>query len=226
MRLQRHDMVLLQAQTAANITRELLDYHGIDEKKVILSEWYLLLVNGLIPAIIRRGDDLEKSQKGKIPIGISLPFRMEGQRVRFASWIDQQDILRVISPFQISSLPFKTLSNSLATLRQLINQWPVATTGLGIWGANALEILTGLNYTDDKSDVDILINCNEIDKLKKINKLVELLEMQHLCRIDIELTLDNNYGISLKEFFQHSSYVLGKSLTDVILLNKSEIVLN
>lgn len=223
MRLQRHDMVLFKQDAAIDITKKLLKYHNINECNVVLSEWYLLLVNGLIPGIVRRDDDADRINKGDVPIGISLPLRVDGQRVRFACWIAKHDILRVITPFQVPVLPFRASTKSLTVLKALMDEWPLAKSNLGIWGANALEIITGLNYTDAHSDLDIIICPEEKKALNNVYHLIELLEKKFQCRIDAELRLDNNYGVSLKEFFQQNKYILGKCLTDVSLLNKSDL---
>lgn len=223
MQLQRHDMVFFRQEVAARITDELLTHHQMNRQHVMLSEWYLKLLNGLVPSIVRRDGDAERIKKGDIPIGISLPLRIDGQRIRFASWVNERDILRVITPFQVTNFSFCPSSPSLSALKMLMDAPFLNNQILGVWGANALEIITGLAYTDNKSDLDIIVRSQDRELLNKTNRLIESLEKKFLCRIDVELKLSNDYGISLKEFFQHGAYVLGKGLTDVTLLSKSSL---
>ena len=80
----------------------------------------------------------------------------------------------------------------------------------------------GLPYTDDNSDIDLIV------KPAGYNRLLQFYRAAQACcddiNMDFELDLPNGYGVKLAEMFMETQTVLGKSLEDVSLLNRKDIM--
>lgn len=223
MQIERHGLIMLSTEAAQRIASRVWN-EWFKQSNLSQSEWYLSLLNGLIPAIARRGSE-DEFQYG-IPVGISLPVRLQSQRVRLTECLKENEVARYVTPYQVASLPHMSTSLSLQVFSEFAENWPFAKEQLGIWGSNALQIITGLEYTDKSSDLDVLIRgCNK-EQLVVVNNYVGELERKHNIRIDIEIALDNGYGINFKEFIQPGKRILAKGLTDVVLLDKTELAIN
>lgn len=218
--IERHGLIMLSTESAQRIAGRVWN-EWFKHSNLSQSDWYLSLLNGLIPAIVRRGTE-EERQYG-IPVGISLPVRLQSQRLRMADCLKENEVVRYITPYQVASLPYLPLTPSLKALNELSTHFPVKKEQLGVWGSNALQIITGLEYTDKQSDLDILIRHCDRKQMADINELVIHLEKEYQLRIDIEIALDNGYGINLKEFLQPGKRILAKGITDVVLLDKADL---
>jgi malonate decarboxylase holo-[acyl-carrier-protein] synthase len=220
MLMERHGLIMLSTDAAQRIAirvwNEWFKQHNLSQ-----SEWYLSLLNGLIPAIVRRGTEQEH-QHG-IPVGVSLPIRWQNQRLRLAECLRENEAVRYVTPYQIAPLPFLATTASLQTFSQLYQHWPLKKDQLGVWGSNALQIITGLSYTDSRSDLDVLVRSELYSELAAVHSIVTELEQKNSIKIDVEIALNNGYGINLKELLQPGKRILAKGLNDVLLINKSEL---
>lgn len=214
----RHNLVFLTAGALTKLIEQVntrLSLSAIEHSK-----WAIALRQGLIPGIIRRGCAAELA--AGIPIGISLPVRVAQQRVRVAAVIAVNEIMHRLTPYQVANLDFDPITASLQVCRQLIDKY--SADNLGIWGSNALQIVTGLNYTDHLSDVDMLTNRIDKHNWQQLYRDIQRLEDKYQLRVDIEITLPNGYGINLKEYFNQTKWVLGKSVSDVVLIDKKTLL--
>ena len=89
-------------------------------------------------------------------------------------------------------------------------------------GSAALELATGLPYTDEASDIDILLKPAPYDKLLDFYRTAK--ENFGEIPMDFELDLPNGYGVKLAEVFMDTKTVLGKSLDNVEILNRKDIM--
>ena len=94
--------------------------------------------------------------------------------------------------------------------------------GLGYARNSGLEIATGLPYTDEASDLDFLIKPAEYLKLESFYAECRA-EFKNI-NMDFELELPNGYGVKLAEIFMQTRTVLGKSIKNVDLLYKKDIM--
>ena len=107
-------------------------------------------------------------------------------------------------------------------VRQLYELAYVFDLQIGVLGSAALELITGLPYTDENSDIDLIV------KPAGYNRLLQFYRAAQACcneiKMDFELDLPNGYGVKLAEIFMETQTVLGKSLEDVSLLNRKDVM--
>ena len=175
-----------------------------------------------IPAIVRRSEIPLKGDQ--IGVGFTSPYLNCNTRVKGSSIISASDIQLSYTPFDIVEISYiKRDLQVFNVLEELCSFAKEYSIKLGVWGSVALEILTTLNYCHVYSDLDILIE-EKSHTLRTLfyEKVLEL-ERRFTIRIDTEVSLENGYGISLKELFLEGSTVLGKSINDITIIDKSII---
>ena len=213
--LKRHNLVYLTSEGRQQVLKQLEPHYSGDELTLV-TQLFKGSVN--IPGIIRR-DDTDNT-------GIALGFvpcaSIDGRRLRLGAFTDSAAICRVQTPYEFltgSIIERTQCMQAAAYVKSL-----AASFGLliGALGSAGLEIATGLPYTDDASDLDVLIKPASYDKLHSFYGKAQ----QELAGInmDFELDLPNGYGVKLAEVFMETQTVLGKSLNDVELLAKADLL--
>jgi phosphoribosyl-dephospho-CoA transferase len=186
-------------------------------KKILIPQ----LAGARIPGIVRRADG--SSKFGDIPVGFSAPTCGPKGRTRLASFVRSEEIDHVTSPFELLSEEFDLPRNACMTALAYCRDQATATgLELGVWGSAALELYTGLPYTHDGSDLDLLIAAAPLEMLSVFLRQINGVEAHYGLRIDAEVTLINGYGVHLKELLGSSRSVLGKGRNDAVLLTREE----
>lgn len=174
-----------------------------------------------IPGIVRRADVALPA--GAVAVGFSSPCAGPDGRLRLAATIDVANIVDVMSPYALMAMPISGRTRSLRTLQAAGELSGRLGLRLGVWGSAALEVCTGLPYTHQASDLDLLVAPAPLEVLTCFLKEMYKLEQQCALRIDIELDLSDGYGVQLKELMGSGRIILGKSLVDVALLSREHI---
>lgn len=211
--LQRHDLLQISVQAAQRI------FSQWDTSRVA---WQQALVAGDLPGIVRR--HLEGESQNEIALGFSFPERINGQRRRFSSTVMPEEVVCLLTPFEIAQRTFAIRTPALMALADLRERFAFLNCIPGVWGSTALEIVSGFHYTDYQSDLDIVIDIYPVDQLHVIYQCLLQLEQQHDLRIDIEVRWPTGYGINLKELMTRQGKVLGKSLKDVRLFDRQVLL--
>ncbi len=176
-----------------------------------------------VPGIARREEGTLRP--GFIPVGFSAPMINNEGRLRVAAFIREEDVVRTTSPYELLSLTAALPRNACNTaLAHARDQAKGLHLVLGVWGSAALELYTGLPCTHQDSDLDLLVAVAPQQSLSLFLHKIESIEAHLNLRIDVELDLANGYGVHLKELFGQGRTVLGKSLTDVALLSRKQIL--
>ena len=214
--LNRHDLVYISQTAKQRMLAEVAKlYQG--EQLLMIKE--LFSAEQLIPGIVRRAEELTDKL---IPLGFVHPKRLAGNRLRVASFSEVSAIEKFCTPYQVLQQEIKLHNRCLQCLREIVllsNQYQLE---IGVLGSAALELVTGLRYTDNNSDLDLLIKPAAGEKIKDFYKAAQNIGKD--INIDLELALPNGYGIKVAELFRDTQTVLGKSLKDVRLLSKQEIL--
>lgn len=174
-----------------------------------------------IPGIVRRAD--VALPDNLVAVGFSSPFAGPDGRLRLAVMIDVASIVDVMSPYALMAMPISGRTLSLRTLQAAAELSRCLGLRLGVWGSAALEVCTGLPYTHQESDLDLLVEPAPLDVLMNFLKDIYELEKRFALRIDVELDLADGYGVQLKELMGPGRMILGKSLADVALLSREHI---
>lgn len=213
--LKRHDMVFLTKAGKNCLLEELLPrYHGI--KRDMVEE--ILAGPADIPGFVRR----DEQQLDKIAIGFVHHAKLEDNRLRVAAYVSEEWIRQVLRPYDAIRKPVSPRSYCIEAA--LFLQRYAAQCGLqvGVLGSAALEMVTGITYTDRKSDLDLLVRPAPLEKLEALYKSAS--EHYPSVPFDFEVELPNGFGVKLTELFMNTGTVLGKSLTQVDLLNKKDVL--
>jgi phosphoribosyl-dephospho-CoA transferase len=176
-----------------------------------------------IPGIVRREDEYDRG--GLIPVGFSAPANGKDGRLRIATFARLADLVSSTSPYELVALPSAPPRNACMTaFADARRQARALNLDLGVWGSAALECYTGLPYTHQYSDLDLLVTVAPHDVLASFLLKIEAMEKHFDLRIDVELDLPSGYGVHLKELFGSGRTVIGKSLTDVALMPRVQIL--
>ena len=208
---QRHDLVFS-------------DWKQINISSIQNENFKKLIIQNIIPGIVRREEievtqgDNYYSENEKVFIGFVYPYTENGRRLRFGSSVPGNKIKKLVTPYEISNFKFATRTPALSALSQIKHEFKV-----GVWGSTSLEIITGLPYTHDRSDLDLIIKNYAPDDLISFLSLCNELESKMGIKIDVEIHLRSGYGINLKEYASESDTLLGKGLRDVVLIDRKSI---
>ncbi|HPX24633.1 MAG TPA: malonate decarboxylase holo-[acyl-carrier-protein] synthase [Methanofastidiosum sp.] len=208
---QRHDLVFS-------------DWKKIDTSLIQNEDFKELILKNVLPGIVRR-DEIETttgdnyySENEKVFIGFVHPYTKDGRRLRFAASVPGNKIIKLITPYEITKYNFEERTPTLKALSQIINEY-----NLGVWGSTSLEIITGLPYTHEKSDLDLIVKDFDQKELIELLSTCNEVELSHGIKIDVEIHLRSGYGINLKEYASESDTLLGKGLRDVVLIDRETI---
>ena len=208
---QRHDLVFS-------------DWKKIDTSLIQNEDFKELILKNVLPGIVRR-DEIETttgdnyySENEKVFIGFVHPYTKDGRRLRFAASVPGNKIIKLITPYEITKYNFEERTPTLKALSQIINEYD-----LGVWGSTSLEIITGLPYTHEKSDIDLIVKDFDQKELIELLSTCNEVELSHGIKIDVEIHLRSGYGINLKEYASESDTLLGKGLRDVVLIDRDSI---
>lgn len=179
-----------------------------------------ILGSGLeIPGIVRRAERTSHL----LPVGFVHPQRFQERRLRVGSYVKVEEAERTVSPDQLLQMHFVARSRCMQAAAEVACLARSAAVSVGILGSAALEIATQLPYTDAASDLDILIGYGAYEAVYETCRQIEEIGTRNQLKIDIEVSLPNGYGIKAQELLMKTQTILGKSLTDVKLLKRSQV---
>lgn len=213
--LKRHDFVWLTPAARERIATEIS--HSDSTKALRMACAFLATE---IPGIVRRSAPCDIG----IGLGISFPIRCEGSRLRFATSVTRDEISTVVSPCQVIELPFEARLKPLQALEQVKQSLPGLAGKLGIYGATALQMLTGLAYLHDGSDLDLVIDGGTPEELFETHRILSAIAESTGVNIDAEVILDGIHGMKLKELVSAQKTVLAKTLHSVELMCRRDVL--
>lgn len=175
-----------------------------------------MFASGRIPAIVRR---MSACDQPDIGVGIAFPFRANGTRRRFATAITETEVETRLSPFSIPANGQDASIPVPEAFRRILDLAFVPPDSLGPFGACALQIVTGMPYLDERSDIDLLIHGQGLAALERANAALAALEETLNLKIDTEVILPSGFGVKLKELFSEQKSILVKSVSSVDVID-------
>ncbi len=176
-----------------------------------------------IPGIARRNES-EMNAKDTAAVGFSSPFLLNENRLRIPSFIPKSEIKNIVTPYEVVNYSVVKRTKCLEAFEDIKKLAKINNLSLGVWGSVALEIYTGLSYTNDDSDLDILLKTDDYNLLRKFYTELECIVQNYDVQVDLELEVFEDYGIKAVELFMETEFVLAKSITDVKLFPRKEII--
>jgi len=159
------------------------------------------VLKGRIAAWISAGHPLvvarQVSDSHQTLLGLTLPA-IEGKR-RVGCLVDAVDVDRITPPLAISAILDSIPHGLDIPLMALARTIKACDAELGLFGSLAWEILTGKQYRNEHSDVDVIC---DIHSLKQVPQVLEALKKAAAalpCGLDGEIRFPNGHAVSWKE---------------------------
>lgn len=216
--LNRHDLVFISQTGKDRIWEELsVKYQG-EELSMVRD---VLLGTNDIPGFVRRSEERPE----EVALGFVHPQRINGNRIRIAAFTGAEDVEIIMTPYEVLQRKVFTVKGATRCIETIIALYALADEfdlQIGVLGSAALELATGLPYTDEASDVDILLKPAPYNRLLDFYRTAK--ENFSDIPLDFELDLPNGYGVKLAEVFMDTKTLLGKSLDNVSILYRKDIM--
>ncbi|MDO4921015.1 MAG: malonate decarboxylase holo-[acyl-carrier-protein] synthase [Phascolarctobacterium sp.] len=216
--LKRHDLVFVSSSGKEKIWRDIAAAYSGDAWQMARD---VLLGDADVPGFVRRSDERPEM----LAVGFVHHQRLQGNRLRIGAFTTMQDIVMTMTPYEVMqrrAFAFDAPNLCMETLLKLYSLAAEYDLQIGALGSAALELATDLPYTDDESDIDLLIKPAAYEKLLDFYRTAQ--ENFGQIKLDFELDLPNGYGVKLPEIFADTRTLLGKSLDDVNLLYRADIM--
>ena len=177
-----------------------------------------------------------EADTGRLKIGISFPERICGMRIRTASSVSPEKIGSVTDPWSIPVWQIRDnrYLNMILEIRKLAAGYHIET---GIYGAAAMEAVTGLNYLHENSDIDLVFRNVSGDSLYSFAETLYRTEELRGIRIDAEVRIKNLFCepqadpeiyrdgyVKLKELVSSQSTVIVKGSGNPYLAGRLEVI--
>ena len=216
--LKRHNLVFVSQHGKDKIWEEISQNYQGEALELVRD---VLKGDHNIPGFVRRDD----AQPNAVAIGFVHQRRLQGNRIRIGAFTEMQDIDGIMTPYEVMERKAFTVDEATHCIDTVIKLYGLAGSydlQVGVLGSAALELATGLPYTDEASDIDILVKPAPYDKLLDFYRTAK--ENFGEIPMDFELDLPNGYGVKLAEVFMDTKTVLGKSLDNVEILHRKDIM--
>lgn len=216
--LKRHDLVFISQAGKDKIWEELSDQYQGRELSMVRD---VLLGANDIPGFVRRSDERPE----EVALGFVHPQRINGNRIRIAAFTGVENVEIIMTPYEVMQRKVFTIKGATRCIETIIALYALADEfdlQIGVLGSAALELATGLPYTDEGSDVDVLLKPAPYDRLLDFYRTAK--ENFSDIPLDFELDLPNGYGVKLAEVFMDTKTLLGKSLDSVNILYRKDII--
>ncbi|MGM9583719.1 MAG: malonate decarboxylase holo-[acyl-carrier-protein] synthase [Phascolarctobacterium sp.] len=216
--IKRHNLVFVSQRGKDKIWQELAPKYQGNELELVRD---VLQGSRSIPGFIRRDDE----RPGCVAIGFVHQKRLQGNRIRIAAFTELQDIDAIMNPYEVMQRKAFTVEEPTHCIETVLKLYALADKfdlQVGVLGSAALELATGLPYTDEASDVDLLLKPAPYERLLDFYRTAK----ENFCDVpmDFELDLPNGYGVKLAEVFMDTKTVLGKSLDNVDILSRKDVM--
>lgn len=216
--LKRHNLVFVSRKGKDRIWQELAPKYQGEALELVRD---VLQGDHNVPGFVRRSEERPE----EVAIGFVHHRRMQGNRIRIGAFTEMQDVETIMTPYEVMQRKAFTVEEPTHCMETILALYKMADQfdlQIGVLGSAALELVTGLPYTDEASDVDILLKPAPYEKLLDFYRTAK--ENFADIPLDFELDLPNGYGVKLAEVFMDTKTVLGKSLDNVDLLYRKDIM--
>jgi len=238
----RHDLLEVSEKGRKEVACQAWDVKGL----LKASSWQSPSVRGhckrvleyglegvCIPGIVRRftDSDIDSArelygdieQDDFVAVGFVISFMPESRRIRVPCVLHHKYVTGRTTPEQVAAMTFAPRTPALAAL-SVMKESVKGEVKLGVWGSGALEIYTGLPYTDGRSDLDVVLMGASIDDVRNVVELADRLEKSFLVRIDVEVQLDEGWGVNGRELVSGRDTVLVKGIREVKLAMREDLL--
>lgn len=169
------------------------------------------------PVVVARSPEILVN---KINVGICFD-QHKNTKSRFGFVIDADAIKSQRSPLRLSELTSSIAKENLAGLNRL---FILNNINPFVYGSYAWQEMTGKDFVNKSSDLDLLINVKDMDSLSILQDMLTKASDLSPIKLDVELCFANKYYVNYQELFSNNNEILIKSLTEVKLVNTVEFL--
>ena len=208
----RHDLVFVSPQG----WRAMLATRGDLAADPLVARW----TDTGWPTIRRRAMPGETSG---VALGLPLPPSAGKKRVAFL--LSPSDINSIVRPPSLELAAGSAPRAWRPTLDRLCKLALRHSVEARVFGSLAWRSLTGLDYVTDRSDLDLLLDCNRDTDLDRLAADIAAIEVDAPMRLDGELMRDDGAAVNWREFHAGAGEVLVKSVDCIGLLDRRHFIL-
>ena len=225
MDIKRHTLAHVSEKGRCRIVNEWPDapFHG--PNRATVAEILLHTGGRPIPGVARREEFAPR--EGMLPVGFSSPNAGIEGRIRIPAFVWPEEVEKLTTPYELlHDWTFEQRTPALRALADMREEALQTGVSLGVWGSAAMELVTGLPFTHEDSDLDLLIRPVPLDALCSFYQAMLLIEERRRIRMDAELDLFSGFGVSLKELLMPTATktVQEKRMQSEELKKKEEII--
>ena len=221
--LQRHDLVVISQEGKERIKSEVKTKYFGEELRIVEQVFDQTYYGCNIPAIVRRDDNQNEKC---VPVGFVPPELCKERRLRIAAFTSFDEIEDINTPYDLLQMEFSTRNQCLKALAAVVAVVKSHKIQVGVLGSAGLEIYTQCQYTNKNSDLDLVVKNAEYQEIWNLYQDLQRISNEYHVLLDAEVSLTNGYGIKAVELFMKTTTLLGKSLTDVTLLSRQDVLRN
>lgn len=204
----RHDLIYVSPQG----WRAMLAARGDLGDNPLLARWS----DEEWPTVRRRP---APSEPEGVAVGLPLPPSAGKRRLSFV--LQPDDIISTARPHLLNSARGSAPLAWWPTLDRLGELALRHSVEARVFGSLAWQILTGLDYLTDRSDLDLLLDVRRETDLDCIAADLAAIEADAPMRLDGELMRDDGTAVNWREFHTGAREVLVKRIDGVGLLDRS-----
>ena len=179
--LKRHDLVFISQAGKDKIWEELSDQYQGRELSMVRD---VLLGANDIPGFVRRSDERPE----EVALGFVHPQRINGNRIRIAAFTGVENVEIIMTPYEVMQRKVFTIKGATRCIETIIALYALADEfdlQIGVLGSAALELATGLPYTDEGSDVDVLLKPAPYDLMAMALSWLRYLWIPRRCLVKV-----------------------------------------
>jgi malonate decarboxylase holo-[acyl-carrier-protein] synthase len=220
-RYSRHDFVVVSNTGRQRISKEILEEYSGAEQSIVRELFSGKYGETGIPGIVRRAVCAEE---GLVPVGFVPPERLDGRRLRIGAFAYFSEVVDIVTPYELLRMAIDRRNRCMQAVGEIAKLILTKANAVGVLGSVGLEIFTGIPYTNEDSDIDLVVQGCTYDEITKIFKQITDIGSYYDIPIDLEIALTNGYGIKAVELFMDTKTLLGKSLDAVALLERKAVL--
>ncbi|WP_239003097.1 malonate decarboxylase holo-[acyl-carrier-protein] synthase [Rhodovastum atsumiense] len=184
-----------------------------------------LFLTGLVPGIVARPTRPCGACQGQL--GFAFPVRVGEQRVRAAVLVSPRQVRSILDPWQVMREALAQSGPPHPALPQIAGLARHCGLPVGLIGSAALQAVTRLGgYLRPDSDLDIVVAATQPQGLETFWEGIQAISSQNECKIDVEIDVNQRYGVKLEEYCSRNISVLVKTIHNVFVTDKSALFNN
>ena len=209
----RHDLVFLSERGQRCAWEHLIPAH---QEEPVFQKYFFHL-----PGICRvQPPELDEKMTS---LGYSFPVRNGENRIRLATQAPTDEIVRVITPWEIPDIARELPFPYETAMMELAARAKHAGLRFGLFGPAALQMATGLPYLHSKSDLDVIIAAAHPEAVRYFYQQLANVSERFCVGVDAELMLSETCYVKLSELMQGSKTILAKGSDTPKLLSSQWI---